>query len=274
MTRRWYWWLAALALLGCGDETDSSNGGCTPECDFGLTCCGGQCVNTANDVNNCGGCDSPCGGPSPYCDGQGCGDPPCDMGTLCTGTQTCCGTGCCDQGMLCCVVNQGPVGPPTCMAPDDNGTCPPGCPGCVCASPDTPVATPDGERPIADLRIGDLVYSVNRGLVVTAAVVQINRVPAPDHFVVRAVAESGAVLEMSPQHPTADRRTFGELRIGDLLGGVRIEALTVERYAHSYTHDILPASDTGAYFAAGVLVGSTLAIDPAPAPEACTAMPR
>lgn len=31
------------------------------------------------------------------------------------------------------------------------------------------------------------------------------------------------------------------------------------RYRHAFTYDILPASDTGAYFAGGALVGSTLA---------------
>jgi len=35
-----------------------------------------------------------------------------------------------------------------------------------CASPDTPIATPDGERPIAELREGDLVYSVDGGAIV------------------------------------------------------------------------------------------------------------
>ena len=30
-------------------------------------------------------------------------------------------------------------------------------------------------------------------------------------------------------------------------------------YRHEYTYDILPASDSGTYFAGGVLVGSTLA---------------
>src|SRR4051812_37595612 len=32
---------------------------------------------------------------------------------------------------------------------------------CDCASPDTPIATPTGERAIASLRTGDLVYSVH-----------------------------------------------------------------------------------------------------------------
>jgi hypothetical protein len=37
-----------------------------------------------------------------------------------------------------------------------------------------------------------------------------------------------------------------------------VEAATVP-YAHEATHDILPGSETGAYFAGGALIGSTLA---------------
>jgi hypothetical protein len=42
---------------------------------------------------------------------------------------------------------------------------------------------------------------------------------------------------------------------------VRIERLTVVPYPHRFTYDILPASDSGTYFAGGVLIGSTLGGD-------------
>jgi hypothetical protein len=45
----------------------------------------------------------------------------------------------------------------TCIA--QNG----GCFGCRCASPDTPILTPFGPRAISELRLGDLVYSIDRG---------------------------------------------------------------------------------------------------------------
>jgi hypothetical protein len=38
-------------------------------------------------------------------------------------------------------------------------------PGGICASPDTPIATPDGDKPIASLHAGDLVYSVDHRVV-------------------------------------------------------------------------------------------------------------
>ena len=55
---------------------------------------------------------------------------------------------------------------------------------------------------------------------------------------------SGAVLEISARHPTADGRTFADLRTGDKLGGVPIADATIVPYRHRFTHDILPASDS------------------------------
>jgi hypothetical protein len=63
---------------------------------------------------------------------------------------------------------------------------------------------------------------------------------------------------MSPGHPTADGRFFGDLEVGDDLGGIEIVGAALVPYRESHTHDILPASDTGVYFAGGVPVGSTL----------------
>jgi hypothetical protein len=40
---------------------------------------------------------------------------------------------------------------------------------------------------------------------------------------------------------------------------VKIVAVDSIPYRHDFTHDILPASDSGTYFAGGVVVGSTLA---------------
>ena len=66
------------------------------------------------------------------------------------------------------------------------------------------------------------------------------------------------MLEISAGHPTADGRTFGQLRPGDRLGDVEIVAVQVIPYVHDYTYYILPASESGVYFAAGVPIGSTL----------------
>src|SRR5688572_11648738 len=43
-----------------GSSGSGGSGGCSPVCGFGLTCCDGRCVNTANDVNHCGQCKNQC----------------------------------------------------------------------------------------------------------------------------------------------------------------------------------------------------------------------
>jgi Hint domain len=135
-----------------------------------------------------------------------------------------------------------------------------GCaPLCKCASPDTPIATEAGQAPIASLRVGDRVYSVDRGVVRLVPIVRTQRIPAQNHRVVRLTLTTGSVLEISRLHPTADGRSFGELVKGGLLDGVEIRDTETIPYGHDATYDILPDSDTGTYFAGGVLLASTLA---------------
>jgi hypothetical protein len=236
--------------------TGGSGNVCT--CIVGLSCCNGTCVNLNNDINNCGECAKVCPGANPFCDNGTCGKPPCS-GSACSSAQTCCGSACCADTELCCVVPRAVAGAPECVVPV-NGTCPPGNPGAVCASPDTPIATPDGLRAISSLRVGELVYSVDRGRVVAVPVLRARRMAVTSgHTVVRVTLANGSVLEISAPHPTADGRRFGELRAGDQVGALRVVTLETVPYGHAFTYDILPASDSGTYFAGGALIGSTLA---------------
>lgn len=131
---------------------------------------------------------------------------------------------------------------------------------CICAAPDTPISTPDGERAISSLRPGDLVYSMHRGELVAVPLLTVGRsVAPPDHAIVHVRLASGRSIEMSPGHPTADGRHFGDLAPGEELAGAVIDAVELVPYGRPFTYDILPDSDTGTYVAAGALVGSTLA---------------
>jgi hypothetical protein len=132
----------------------------------------------------------------------------------------------------------------------------PPCP--ICASPDTPIATPQGERRIADLRQGDLVYSVDRDAIRPVIVARSGRTAVVNHSVIRVTTVDGRRLEVIAGHPTADGRRFGELRSGAKLDGQLIDRVEIVPYRYAETYDILPASDTGTYFAAGLLIGSTL----------------
>ena len=85
------------------------------------------------------------------------------------------------------------------------------------------------------------------------------RTPVFDHRVVRVTLATGRVIEMSPGHPTADGRFFGDLRGGEALDGIAITDVELVPFGFAYTVDLLPDSDTATYVAGGALVGSTLA---------------
>jgi hypothetical protein len=241
--------------------TDAGADSCGPPCGepagYAVGCCGGQCTGLYNDPFNCGECDNTCSAAVPYCSNGECAAPPCNAAS-CADGETCCGATCCAAGQICCGVNNGPFfiecHTPTAEAP----TCPIGCPSCACAAPDTAIATPDGERPIASLAVGDLVYSVDHEQLTVVPIARVARTPAIGHHVVRVTLATGAVLEISARHPTADGRSFADLRQGAELDGLEIVNASVIPYAHAFTYDILPASDSGTYYAAGALIGSTL----------------
>ena len=131
----------------------------------------------------------------------------------------------------------------------------------ICAAPDTPIATPDGERLMSDLRVGDLVYSVEENQTIVVPLLRVSRTRVFDHFTVQVSLKNGSVLLISAGHPTADGRAFSDLVAGETLGDQKIRDVTIVPYPFEYTYDILPDSTTGFYFAAGALIGSTLSTD-------------
>jgi hypothetical protein len=124
------------------------------------------------------------------------------------------------------------------------------------------VATPSGEKPIASLVEGDLVYSVHRGAMMAVPIRTTQRMSVTNHFMMRVELADGRIIEISPGHPTADGYSFADLTRGSSLGGVMVVDVKRVPYDHPFTHDILPNSDTGTYFAAGALIGSTMAKPP------------
>ncbi len=128
----------------------------------------------------------------------------------------------------------------------------------ICVAPHTAIATPSGERSIEDLRPGDLVYSKHEGRVVPVPLLLVGSTPVVHHRVMRVTLQSGVVLEVSPGHPTADGRTFADLRVDHELDGMPIVGSELVPYEYARTYDILPDSDSGTYFAGGALIGSTL----------------
>lgn len=135
---------------------------------------------------------------------------------------------------------------------------PPPCP--ICLALGTRIATPSGEVAVQDLRVGDVVWTVDlSGGRVAAPLVAVGSTPVPvTHQVVRLSLDDGRLLYASPGHPTADGRRVGDLALGDTLDGARVANVERVAYAGGATYDVRPAGATGAYRANGVLLGSTL----------------
>ena len=115
-----------------------------------------------------------------------------------------------------------------------------------------------GDRKIADLHPRDLVYSADARSLAPVPILKVATTPVVNHHVMRITTADGAEMRISPGHPTADGRLFGELRAGDSLDGTLILSSQLVAYRYSYTYDLLPASDTATYVALGKLIGSTM----------------
>jgi hypothetical protein len=252
----------------CPEVNDPSGCGCysDQECALGQHCYSADCAN-----NSPGTCREPpptgCFGDADCPSGQTCiGGRPAPCGTtIADGIGSCgveaCAEGDCpgSSGPTCscsdgaqCVEATGPVGSGQCRGPD--GTCS----ICKCAAPDTPIATPQGERSIADLRPGDLVYSVDGEEIRAVPIVRVNRTPVVGHHVLHVSFENGRSIDMTAEHPLPDGRPLSVLSAGSELMGSIVTSVTRVAYRHAATYDILPDSRSGSYFASGVLIGSTL----------------
>jgi hypothetical protein len=138
----------------------------------------------------------------------------------------------------------------------------PNCPICLAAG--VVIATPTGEVPVQDVRVGMRVWTTDlHGRRIIGVVLETGHMQAPlGHEVVRLALADGRTVMVSPRHPTADGRTVGELQPGAPYDGSTVVSTSLVAYA-GRTWDLLPSGPTGTYFANGVLLGSTLEPHPA-----------
>ncbi len=133
-------------------------------------------------------------------------------------------------------------------------TCP------ICLAAQTRIATPRGPVAVKDLKVGDLVWTIDAsGQRAAEPILEVGstQVP-PTHEMVHLVLSDGRELWASPGHPTTDDRHLGDLRVGDVLDGGRIVTAELVPYGQPATYDLLPAGGTGYYWADGILLASTL----------------
>ena len=133
------------------------------------------------------------------------------------------------------------------------------CPICLAGS--TLIGTPSGAIPVRDLRKGMLVWTATRsGARMLAVIQETVRRPVPANVsLVHLVLGDGRELFVSASHPTFAGQPIGELHVGGILDGARVVRAELEPFADDATYDILPSGETGAYWANGILLGSTLA---------------
>jgi hypothetical protein len=134
----------------------------------------------------------------------------------------------------------------------------PPCP--ICLARGTRIATPSGDVAVEDLKVEDLVWTLDAaGTRVAAPLLEIGSTPVPaTHRVVQLRLSDGRAVDVSPGHPTADGRNVGDLAAGDGYDGALVVSAELTPYAGGATFDVLPTGATGMYWANGVLLGSTI----------------
>jgi hypothetical protein len=133
----------------------------------------------------------------------------------------------------------------------------PNCP--VCLATGTRIATPTGQVPVQDVRVGMPVWtSTPTGGRVRGVVLEAGHMEAPlGHEMVALKLADGREVVVSPGHPLAGRRTIRDLLPGAAYDGSVVQSARLIPYG-GRTWDLLPSGPTATYLANGVLLGSTL----------------
>jgi hypothetical protein len=130
----------------------------------------------------------------------------------------------------------------------------------ICLADNTLIDTPNGPVKVQEMKEGMAVWTTDKsGARVAGVVVKTaqREVPA-SHQVVHLVLSDGRELYVSPGHPLVGGRAVGTLHAGDSVDGATVVSAQWLPYKEAYTYDILPSGNTGAYWANGILLGSTI----------------
>jgi hypothetical protein len=135
----------------------------------------------------------------------------------------------------------------------------PNCPICLAAS--TLISTPNGDLRVTEIKTGMLVWTANAGGArIAEPVLETGSTQVPaGHLMVHLGLADGRELLASPGHRTADGRALGSLARGASVDGSVVTTWELVPYAGDRTYDLLPAGPTGAYWANGIVLSSTLA---------------
>jgi hypothetical protein len=130
----------------------------------------------------------------------------------------------------------------------------------ICLARGTLIDTPNGPVAVDLLALGDQVWTVDgSGNRLATVVARVGSAAVPgSHQVVHLVLDDGRTVDVSPGHPLTNGRRVGDLAAGDDYDGARVVSADLTDYRGGRTFDVLPAGETGFYWANGVLLASTL----------------
>lgn len=156
------------------------------------------------------------------------------------------------------VPREGDPPPPYFCELNETADKPKNCP--ICLASNTNIATPMGEINVKNIAVGMSVWSQNKhGEKIKSIIIAVSHTPVPKtHRIVHLVLSDGREVWVSPDHPTVNGVPIQQLRAGDPYNDAFVRISEIIRYWDQETHDILPDSDTGYYWANGVLLGSSL----------------
>ena len=130
----------------------------------------------------------------------------------------------------------------------------------ICLARGTLIDTPAGLVAVDRLEVGDAIWTADAaGNRIESVVARVGSVSVPSsHQVVHLVLDDGRTVDVSPGHLLTDGRRVGELARGELYDGATVVSADRLDYTGGRTYDVLPAGETGFYWANGVLLASTL----------------
>jgi hypothetical protein len=136
----------------------------------------------------------------------------------------------------------------------------PYCP--VCLVEGSLIDTPDGPKPVESLREDMPIWTLDyQGQRFATTVWRVSKVPVGEnHQVAEITLDDGRAVTASLGHPLTDGRLIGDLKVGDLVDGSRVNTMTMKTYDGEYTYDVLPQDANHFYWANGILLASTLNI--------------
>lgn len=129
-----------------------------------------------------------------------------------------------------------------------------------CLPPEALIATPSGEIPIRDVRVGMSIWTRNRDGARVVGIVELVSNPSVQkgHHLSRVVLDDGRVIVASPEHPLLGQKRMQDLQIGNDYDGAKVNDVQFLEYSGSSTYNVLPSGETGVYWVNGVPVTSTI----------------